>query len=168
MPSRGARLAALCFESGWPAAEEKSGKAPGGVHGLPNSCQQVSRLSSKAQRIRTSSYFPHQFTSFLIAREDTNRLDAYAEEKPLHDELTKLLTDLKIAIHHSLADDNVAAALAALEKAGHVVNVALDVTLVSGQSERYPRPECFTSGREGNLELSPSDALFLRLLRIAS
>lgn len=87
---------------------------------------------------------------------------------PLHDELTKLLTDLRIAVHHSLADDNVAAALAALETAGHVVNVALDVTLVSGPSELYPHPaDCFATEPEVGLEFSPSDALFLRLLRIA-
>ena len=136
---------------------------------MPNSRQQISRLSSKTQRIRTSSSFPQQFTSLLIAREDESRLDEYGEEKPLHDELTKLLADLRIAIHHSLADDNVAAALAALEKAGHVVNVALDVTLVSEPTERFPQPaECFASGREGSLEFSPSDALFLHSLRIAS
>jgi hypothetical protein len=77
--------------------------------------------------------------------------------------LSKLLTDLKIAIHHSLSSDDVMAAMAAIEEAGHRVNVALDVTLNSERNEeRYDAAE----GRE--FEFTPTDTLFLHSLRIAA
>ena len=86
----------------------------------------------------------------------------------MDDDLTRLLTDLRIAIHHALADDAVSAALAALEQAGRLVNVALDVTLLSEPREDYPHATtCFArEGAEDHL-FSPSDALFLHVLGIA-
>jgi hypothetical protein len=87
----------------------------------------------------------------------------------MQENFSKLLTDLRIAVHHSLTCDNVLAAMAALEGAGHHVNVALDVTL-----DRQGNEECFdvAKGEEaiagGKLELTRADTLFLHSLRIAA
>jgi hypothetical protein len=87
----------------------------------------------------------------------------------LHDALSELLRDLKIAIHHSLANDTVFAAMAALDKAGHEVNVAVDFTVISEGSEEDSKADpSLERVPEPDLEFSPSDALFLRLLRIAT
>jgi hypothetical protein len=81
----------------------------------------------------------------------------------MQESLSKLLTELKIAIHHSLSSDDVMAAMAALEEAGHQINFALDVTLNRGGNEESPDVE---EGQE--FEFTPTDALFLRSLRIAA
>jgi hypothetical protein len=85
----------------------------------------------------------------------------------MHDALSDLLTDLKNAIHHSLADDTVKTAMAALEKAGHVVNVALDIAIISeGNEEHAQATQSFKSAPEPDLDFSPSDVLFLHVLGI--
>jgi 5-enolpyruvylshikimate-3-phosphate synthase len=80
----------------------------------------------------------------------------------MQESLSKLLTDLKSAIHHSLSSDDVMAAMAALEEAGHRINVALDVTLNREENEESPD---VAEGHE--FDFTPTDALFLHSLRIA-
>jgi hypothetical protein len=80
----------------------------------------------------------------------------------MQESLSKLLTDLKSAIHHSSSSDDVMAAMAALEEAGHRINVALDVTLNREENEESPD---VAEGHE--FDFTPTDALFLHSLRIA-
>jgi hypothetical protein len=87
----------------------------------------------------------------------------------MQEDLSKLLTDLRIAVHHSLTCENVMAAMTALEGAGHHVNVALDVTLNrEGNEECFDVAEGQEAIAEGKLELTRADALFLHSLRIAA
>jgi hypothetical protein len=76
--------------------------------------------------------------------------------------LSKLLTELKIAIQHSLSADDVMAATAAIEQTGHRVNLALEVTLWNGNEE------CADAAEGQEFEFTPADALFLQALHIAA
>lgn len=76
--------------------------------------------------------------------------------------LSKLLTELKIAIQHSLSADDVMAATAAIEQTGHRVNIALEVTLWKGNEE------CSDAAEGKESEFTPADALFLQALHIAA
>lgn len=81
--------------------------------------------------------------------------------------LSKLLMELRTAIHESLLqDDRVVQAMAALEETGQPVNIALDLVLPPGQSSDLAEErEYLESGR---YQFTASDTLFLSLLGIAT
>jgi hypothetical protein len=84
----------------------------------------------------------------------------------VHNSLSELLNDLKAAVHHSLAHDQVLAGMAALDKVGQVVNVAVDFTVISEGSEEHANVgRTFDSTPELNIEFSRSDAFFWCKLR---
>jgi hypothetical protein len=75
----------------------------------------------------------------------------------------ELLWHLKNTITESLGSDQIAAAIAALEEAGHQVVVSLDVAIKEGRQPGAQEPP-----PENSLRLSHGDKLFLQLLHIST
>jgi hypothetical protein len=90
------------------------------------------------------------------------------DEGHMQDDLSKLLTDLRIAIYDSLSSDDVMAAVAAIEASGHPISVALDVTLNEGHKQLLELSENAERIHAENISFTHTDTLFLRSLRIAS